>query len=317
MDYIEILKKSALYIWKHKFLWLLGFLITSGSVAGSGNYSYGTEDFDNNIEKIENSKDVVIDTLFGADAKVSSVGKVMGDSINSTVADNMWLWIFLAAFFVVLVLIGIYLKVTAKGAIIWAIDAIDKKKDVNLKKSWIAGHRYFFRMLSLIIIIFLIVAIPFLVLSIPVAVFAIFDLTILAVILGIVFSLVFLVYAIYLALILPYSERYLVLRNDRAMKSISNCRKLFSKKWGEILIMYLLMFVMYMVVASVVMMVALVAMLPLIVVGIALLLFGPIIIAIYIGLIVLIIFLISLVVTGIINSYFSSVITLTFKELVK
>jgi hypothetical protein len=47
MDYAEILKRAAQIVWRHKFLWALGFLVALGSGGGGGGNSSGwQESFD-------------------------------------------------------------------------------------------------------------------------------------------------------------------------------------------------------------------------------------------------------------------------------
>ncbi|MCK5346886.1 MAG: hypothetical protein KAR20_25935, partial [Candidatus Heimdallarchaeota archaeon] len=175
MDYLKILKKSAIYVWRFKFLWLLGILTASGSFFGGSNYSTAPSSIPNDLKKLNNLGDETAIGIFNtASAEVHSVGKVLGESIGPSSMGNLWLWLIVAFFLLLLVLLAIYLNVVAKSAIVWAIDSIDKKEDTTLKKSWKVGHKLFWRRLSLDIIFALLVLLPLMVLSVPVVVMAIF-----------------------------------------------------------------------------------------------------------------------------------------------
>ncbi len=319
MDYLKILKRSANYVWKFKFLWLLGILTASGSFFGGGsNYSYAPDSLPKELEELNILGDETARNIFNiAEAEVSSVGKVIGDSIGPSMVSSIWLWLILVFLVLVFIVIGIYLNVAAKSAIVFAIDSIDQDKKTTLKSSWKLGHKYFWRRLSLDIIYALLILLPLMVLSIPVVVMVIFNLTTLAIIFGILFGIIFAVYAVYLAILLPYSERYLVLKNHRALVSIKEAKGLFTKNWGEILIMYAIVYVANMLLMLAFVFALIIVAVPLFLIGLGLWYIHPVVMTIYAIMIVFILFIIFVVVGGMINAFYSSTITLTYRELVK
>ena len=317
MDYQKILKKSLVYSWKYKFLWILGVLTASGSYYSGGNYTFSPDAVPESWPEIKGIGDFTSKIFNVASAKVNSLGQVLGESIGPNAVGNIWIWMVLAMITLVILVIIIYLNVTARGAIIWAVDDLDKNDQSSLKTSWKAGHRYFWRMFSLVVISVLVYGVPLLVLMIPVIILAVYEMLIMSVVLGLLFGLIYFAYVVFLSLIIPYAERFLILKNFRAMNSIYEGKKLLGTSWKEIVIMLILIFVSKMLagigIAIAIILAALIAV-PL---GMALSYLSPIILPFYIGTMLLVLFVFGLVVTGFINSFASSAVTLTFKELKK
>ncbi|OGD63956.1 hypothetical protein A2215_01285 [Candidatus Berkelbacteria bacterium RIFOXYA2_FULL_43_10] len=318
MDYIQILKKSWELIKKNKFLWFLGFLSAGASSAGSGNYySYGDSDYQDKFKEIQNGDNIALlkDILGTVKAQVSPASKVLGESIGPGAFDNFWLWLALAIGVLILIIALIYVAITEKSAIIWAVSELGQNKVATLGASWKAGHRYFWRRLSLAVVVFFILFLPLMVLSIPVTLLAIFNQVILAVIVGIVFGLAYIVYAIYINLFIPYSERYLVLGNVSATKALSESKKLFGLKWGEIVLVYLIIFGIRTVFTLAMFLALFSAMLTLILPSYLLILLNSILGGAYIAIFVIAILVSLVVLSSALNAYASSCVTLAYERI--
>lgn len=318
MDYIKVLKKSWELTRKHKFLWFLGLLSAGASSAGSGNsYDFSGSDYQDKIKEIDNIGDsVAFNTLItNVKAEVSPISKVLGESIGPGAFGNFWLWLALAIGFLILVIALIYVVITAKSAIIWAVSELGQDKVATLKSSWGAGHKYFWRRLSMAILVFFLLVIPFMILAIPVALLAIFDMTILAVIVGIVFGLAYIAYSIYINLFIPYSERALVLENLSATESLRRGKSLFGEKWGEIVLMYLIIFGISLVVLSVIFFALFSVVLTLALPSYLLVLLQGFVGGIYIALFALAILAALVVASSALNAFTSSCVTLAYEEI--
>jgi hypothetical protein len=318
MDYIEVLKKSWSFIKKYKYLWLLGIL--SGG-AGSGNfnsaYQYGGGNSTNEIQNIGNGDNIAAlgSYVHGARAEVSSVSKVLGESIGPGALGNPWLWLAIAIVILIVVLGLIYLSITAKSAIVWSVAKLDKDNVATLKDSWRAGHKIFWRRLSLAILMFAVVFIPLTVLAIPIVTLAIFEIIIPAVILGLIFGLVFIIYLIYLSLIFPYSERLLVVGKMPAVKSLYGAKSLFGKSWREIVLMYLIIFGIRLVAMMAIAIAVVTSIIILIIPTLIVYQINHITSYVLGGIFVLIIVLAMMIISGVLNAYSSSCVTLTYNRI--
>jgi hypothetical protein len=317
MDYLGVIKKSWEYVARYKYLWLLGILSGGFSFNTGSSYQYNGGDSSDKIQNITSGDTTaLLNTMQNsAKAEVTSVGKALGESIGPGAFENVWIWIAIAFVVLLVLLLCIYLSITAKSAIVWSLSELDGGREVTLKDSWRSGHKLFWRRLSLAIIMSALIIIPLAVLAIPVVTLAIFEVVIPAIILGLIFGLVFIVYVIYLALIFPYSERLLVINKLSAIKSLYGAKDLFAKKWREIVVMYLIVFGISLA-AMIAVAIALFSVI--IILGM------PVLIVYFIskiasfalgGLFVLAILVAMLVISGALNAFTSSCVTLTYNRI--
>lgn len=226
MNYSEILKKSWNYIIKYKYLWFLGILAGNtigGTFYNGSSYQFEQPDLDNikNYNPIESTGEVVR-------ANVDSAGKVLGESVSNALSEDpvIIITIVLVVFF--LVVLAIYLSLTSKGALVFSIDRAEEGKKIDLKSTWLLGQRFFWRRFSFALLVFFLMLVPLLVLSIPVTILAVYELVIPTIVLGLLLLLVFMAYAIYLSLLIPYSERALYLNKKSAYDSLIAGYKTFN-----------------------------------------------------------------------------------------
>lgn len=240
MNHLKILKESYGLVIKHKYLWFLGLLLGTSSGMNLYNYSGDNSNFFKQNGSNENIASLV-------SANVKDAGQVLGDKISVGMSNTEW--VIIAFCVLILIIVLIYLSVTAKGATTWAISKLHGGAKFGLSDAWKMGHKYFWRRLSFDIITGASILIIMSILALPVIVLAIFELIVPAVILGILFGLAFLAFVIYLSLFLPYSERILFLENKKTFPAILGGFKLFNKNWVNLLLMYLILFAIGMAVA--------------------------------------------------------------------
>ncbi|MFA7243806.1 MAG: hypothetical protein WC080_00755 [Patescibacteria group bacterium] len=315
INFESIIKRSFNLIKKYKYLWFLGLL--------SGGFSFGSNQinylFDNNAQPdYQRLKELVpnngtIASL--ARAEVKDAGKALVDSMGPQIFDSIYIWVGIMILAIVLVAALIYISLASRGALIRAIPKLDDGKDLRLKDSWLLGHKLFWRRLSLSVIWFFIIILPFLVLLIPIIMLLIYEMKTLAIVFGILFGLVFIFYTIYLALIFPVVERALFLENLPADKAIAVGRKYFNKNWQHFVLSYLIVFGFCIGLGIAIAIVT--TLLGLFVVGIGYLLY---IVAHFLGIAFWIIFgcaalVVFLIISGITSGFFSSILTLTYKDL--
>lgn len=314
MDYQKLIKKSLKYSWNNKFLWLLGILTASGGYYNSTDYQFGNDQIPNDFKDLKGVENFTIRDIFvNASESVRSIPKFFGASMDYL----SWAIPVILIILILLLVIAIYLNITSKSAILWAVDEIDEGKSVGLKDSWKIGHRFFWRRLSLGLIYALLIFVPLLVLSIPLIILAIYEFLIPTILLSVIFGLVLMVYFIYLALFMPYAERFLVLSNKKVMQSIMRGREILTKKWREIIIIYLLVFaarIIAMLAVGIVLVVLALMAAPL---GIIIFKISSVMLLVYISFLTFIFILLAIIFSGFVASFNSSLVTLTYKTINK
>lgn len=310
IDFVEIIKKSFRYIWKYKYLWLLGLLAGGGGMGfQNSGYTMSGTDFNNlkDFEPFKNSGDVSIQNIG------SMSGRVLGvdSGINTTI------WLVLAITALALAVLFIYLSISARGAIVSSVAQIDSGKDLSFSQAWRRGYRYFWRILLLSILFGLIIFIPVLVLGGIIVGLILLKLTVTAIILGLLFLLVFIAFAIYLSLIIPYSERILILENVSSLKSIAEGLKFFNRNWKNAILMYLILMALN-IGAGITLVIGFgTIMVVLVLIGLLFYAINTVLLWIFGFLAGLAVLGLLLLASGIIQSYNSTAFTLTYREIKK
>lgn len=233
MNHLKILKESYSLVLKHKYLWFLGLFLGGG--IGSNFLTYTNN---NNSGGIKRDSSGNIASLVSANVK--DVGQVLGDKISAGMSNVEW--VIAAIFILLLIVILIYLYITARGATTWAIAKIHSGVKFGLGDAWKMGRKCFWRRLSFDIITGASVLVIMSILATPVILLAIFELVVPAIVLGILFGLAFFAFVFYLSLFLPYSERILFLENKKTFPALLEGFRLFNKNWVNLLLMYLIIF---------------------------------------------------------------------------
>lgn len=307
IDFIKILKKAYSYIVKYKYLWLLGLLAGGGIGTGNSGYSASSSDY-NQWKNWDSTKHLNNETINSL--KVAG-GKVLGADTGFSSAG----WIIVAIFILALAIVAIYLSVTAHGAIISSVNKIDSGEDSNLSKAWRDGHKYFWKVFSFLIFSALLIVLPLIILGSVVLGFVLLHFNVTAIVFGILFFLVFIAYAIYLSLIIPYAERILILENLSPYQSLVAGYKYFNKNWKNIVLMYLLLIAVNLA-ASIALILGLgIIVMILVSIGLLFYIINVILVWIYAAIAGLAIIVLLAVAAGIIQSYYSTAVTLTYKEI--
>lgn len=309
IDFVGIIKKSFRYIFKYKYLWFLGLLAGSEMSFGNSGYTMSSSDINNfkDLEPFKNSGDVSLHNI----GSVS--GKVLG--IDSGISTSIWLALSIAI--LALIILFIYLSVTARGAIVSSVDKIDSGEDLNFSQAWRGGYKYFWRIFLLSILLCLIIFIPVLVLGGIIVGLVLLKLNITAIILGILFLLVFIAFVIYFSLIVPYAERILILENISPLKSVASGIKFFNKNWKNALLMYLILIALN-IGAGIALAIGLgTIVIVLILIGLLFYAINIILFWIFVVLASLAVLVVLLIATGIIQSYNSTAFTITYREIKK
>lgn len=306
IKYFKILKESFILVFKHKYLWFLGLFLGGGIGSNIANIpsSWNSDGYDNKYSGNLPS------TVY---ANVKDAGQVLGESVKANISNTEWL--FVTTLIILLIIALIYVNVTAKGAATWAIVKLQSGTKFDLKDAWDMGQKFFWRRLSYDVIICASMIVIIAILAIPIITLAIFELTIPATILGILFGLAFVAFVVYLSLFLPYSERVLFLEDKKNFQAIFGGFKLFNKNWPNLVLMYLILFGINIGVAVVLVLAVLV--LGLIAFGIGAGFYFINHVAGYVigGTIGLAILAALIIIGGALNSFYWSAITLTYKEI--
>lgn len=310
IDFVAIIKKAFHFVLKYKYLWLFG-LLAGGSGAGFNNSGYTMSGTDmeklKDLNPLKNSGDVSLQNIG------SVGGKIMGVESGTNIAT----WIVLAVVILALVILCIYLSVTARGAIVLSVDKIDSGQDLNCWQAWRGGYKYFWKIFLLSIIFGLIIFIPILVLGGIIAGLAFLKLTVTAIVLGLLFLLIFIIFVVYLSLIIPYSERILIIENISLTESVLGGVKFFNKNWKNAVLMYLILAALN-IGASIALAIGLgTVIIVLVLIGLLFYAINIVLVWIYGVLAGLLIIALLLTATGMIQSYYSTTITLTYREIKK
>jgi hypothetical protein len=223
LNYLEIVQQAWDIIWKHKWLWLFGFIAALGS--GGGNFS-------NSLQYSSNS------------GNTSSAGANFSHFMST-----YWVVIvLLALLLVVFSLVAMVFSIIANGALIGSAKGADAGEPVGLGIGWRVGLKYFWRLLGLNIVVILIILVPIVVLALGAVVVTLLSNAsgsgsawICLVPLGLLCLLVVVVVAILLGISSNYAMRYIVIDGAGVIDSLRRGFALFRLRWADTVLMYLLL----------------------------------------------------------------------------
>jgi hypothetical protein len=224
LDYIDVIKQAWQIIWKHKWLWLFGFIAALGS--GGGNFS-------NSLQYSSNS------------GNTSSAGA----NVSQFMSTYLVVIILLALLFLVIGLVLMVFSIIANGALIGSAIGADAGETVGLGIGWRVGLKYFWRLLGLNLLIGLVVLV---LVAIPVAI------GVLAALIGgsgssltpalfclipiaLIYLLAFIVFVILLGISANYAMRYIVIDGAGVIDGLKKGFALFRLRWADTVLMYLLL----------------------------------------------------------------------------
>lgn len=296
MDYFGILKKAYQIALKHRYLWIFGIL-AGGIGAGWSSFNFsGDSDL---MNKYINS---------------STFNGVSPEKFWST----YWNLIIIVGGLILLVgLVFFILSIISRGAILGSVEAIEKGEKNNFRLGFAFGWRKFWRTLGVGLSIFLIILLLLIILILPIVLFVLAKIYTLAIIYGIIIFLFCLLPWLFIGVMSPYIQRMVVLGNRPVWETIFSSWQFFHKHWQNILVMYLLLMVAGFVAGMGILLVLLVVGGLLFGIGFALFLASQAIFWMYVAVFGFAFLIFMLILGGIINSFYSVVLTLTYLELVK
>ncbi|MFA5867439.1 MAG: hypothetical protein WC891_05695 [Actinomycetota bacterium] len=227
LDFFDVIKRAWQITWKHKFLWVFGFLIALG--AGGSNFSNSTNYSFNGNE--------------GSSVSTGAAG----------FAEAYLVVILIIA--AVLMLIGLViwiLSIIATGGLVGAAAKIERGETTSLKDGFKIGAKNFWRVFGLNIIVGLIIFCLVIVVIVPLIIIivvmassgnngsgAVAGLICLIPVFILAIFLIALVAAV-LSLIAIYATRYIVLEKGRVFASLSNGWHLMRRRFAATFLMFLL-----------------------------------------------------------------------------
>jgi len=288
-SYRILLKQAWDTIWTHKYLWFLGLFATLAASGGSWEYRLLTDNLNQGL----------VDGSYSRLSGILAVGELLKNFclgiINLFHYDfltilNALSLLILAA---VLLIFFIWLAIVCQAALVSEVKKIgnSKKKDLKLsiRDSLTEGHRHFWAVLSLNLLIKILVSFFFFLISLPLLFMVIEDTSTLTAIYTILF-VIFIPLAMGLSLMLKYAIAYEVLDNKSLIVSLENGGKLFGKNWLISLEMAVILFIINFFASGLILVILSLFLLPLLLLGLMLKLTWLVILMILLAIVVIVVF---------------------------
>ncbi len=267
-SYRLILKQALQITLKYKYLWLFGLFAALTTAGGSWEYNLLTQGFGKNL--IDNS-------YLQLEKILSSLDLVVNFGNGLIVLLTSDIWNILNALTLIM-LIGllffcfIWLSISSQGALINALKKILKGKQktqlISYRENITVGHKNFWPVLMMNILIKFLITFSFFIISIPLLLLALKDSTALASVYIILFVL-FVPLATGFSLMMKYAISYQIFEDYGFFKSIEKAYKLFKKNWLISLEMAVILFLISFAAALVFALAASIILLPLFITGLA------------------------------------------------
>lgn len=313
LNFDSILKRSYNLIIKFKFLWLLGILTAASS--GFSGSSYSSSDWFNKFDS--NSSDQSFNLQNNFFSKISEGGKVLGTSTADKLTSLNSLTLTIMVILIIFLIICIYLRVTAAGAIVKSVYALDEGTNTTLASSWRFGHKYFWRRFGFGLIMAFLALTPIFITVFIACLISLLHIIALTILVSVIFGLISLASIIYLSLISPYAERILFIKGKDIFTSIENGFRFFNKNWIDIVLVYLIN-IAFGIIYGIAAMIAMLFCIGIFLLPVILIYTASQVLAICFGLIVLLaIFIVLLIFSGGFQAFKSSNLTLAYKDLDK
>ncbi len=255
--------------WKHKFLWFFGLF--SSLLAAGGSIEYKI--LDQNV-----SQGLINGSLLGAGSFAQAIYLIKNfclGFINLFSYDFVTILSTITVILLCLVLTItlIWLAVSSQAALVISVKKIlanNKKKDniLTVRNSLSAGHKKFWPVLGLNIIIKIAANAIIFIISLPL-IFLVLKDSSLFVFVYVILFVIFLPIAISLSLMLKYAIAYSVLENDNFINSIEKGWKLFIKNWLISVEMAIILFIINFFASLVILLAITILFFPLFLVGIS------------------------------------------------
>lgn len=224
MDYFGIIKKAYRITTKNRFLWIFGILM-----AGAG----GATAFNPGFNIPGSPDSTTLNQTLTSTQFTQKIADFWAQFGQMVIFGGLVLLLICMIFFI--------LSIISQGALIGAVDKIDKGEKADFKVGFRLGAKNFWRVWGVAIVYLMLVLASLCVLVIPTSLLVIAGSYALAIGWGILAFFVCLFFWILVALIAPYSTIVVVLEKLSVWDSIRESLHLFRHKWPAIIIMYLLL----------------------------------------------------------------------------
>ena len=211
ISYRKILRQAFDIVWRHKWLWVLGFLVSGFGGQGVDN----PRDNNTNLE-------------------VRATWQKALDWVSTHILEVA----LLSAAVLLLVLLFLYISSWAKAGLIYGVDKITEKQEVNLRLSFRMGRKYVWRIIGLSVASLCVILLTLVLIGVPVGYLMYWKLqgAILMLVLGV---LIFLVLIGILAFTVFFAQIFIVLGNQSLQNSIHSGFNLFVKNWRKSILLAL------------------------------------------------------------------------------
>lgn len=229
-SYRHLLKQAWQITWKHKYLWFFGLFAALTAAGGSWEYNLINQGLNQNI--IDGSY-LQLEKMISIFDLVMNFFKSLFNLILSDIwgALNALTLIIISGIFI---FFAIWLGISSQGALINYLKKVLKgkkiTKDFSYREHITVGHKNFWPILAMNILIKFLISFSFLIISLPLLLLALNDFDLLATIYIILF-VIFVPLATSFALMMKYAISYQIFEEGGFMKSISKAYKLFRKNW--------------------------------------------------------------------------------------
>lgn len=267
-SYRLILKQALQITLKYKYLWLFGLFAALTAAGGSWEYNLLTQGFGKNVidssylqlEKILSNLELIVNFGNGLIVLITSDIWSMLNALTLILLTGLLLFCF------------IWLSISSQGALINALKKILKGKQktqlISYRENITVGHKNFWPVLMMNILIKFLITFSFFIISIPLLLLALKDSSALVFVYIILFVL-FVPLATGFSLMMKYAISYQIFEGYGFFKSIEKAYELFKKNWLISLEMAVIIFLISFAAALVFALAASIVLLPLFITGLA------------------------------------------------
>lgn len=268
-SYRSLLKQAWSISWRHKYLWFFGLFASLTAASGSIEYQVVTQNLNQNL--IDGSYHHLANLLaIGELVKSLCLGFVTLFQYNIVVILNTLSLLLIS---LTLLVVFIWLAMSSQAALIDNVKKLlnPKKKTLDLspRNGLTVGHKHFWPVLGLNILIQILVNAAFFFISLPLLFMVLGDASALVAAYTILF-VVFLPVAVSLSLMIKYAIAYQVLEDEPLISALEKGWKLFWKNWLISLEMAIMLFVVNFLVGLAALLAMSLILLPLLLLGLLL-----------------------------------------------
>lgn len=253
MDYGQLISRAWYYTKRYRFLWWLGLLamFTEGGSFGSNFGNLGNLPSSSTPNNTPTPVPNTSTTSF-----IQRIPRVLGTSTTDPLANAFdyihqfiilnWVFLLIIFFLSIIVVFGVlYISYSAKAGLILSVDTLEKSEQpLGFRPAYRAGRHFAWRLFGLNMLIGLIIFLMLLVFAAPTLILLTINQStitvIIAVLIGLIALIAFVIGIIYFSLVVKLAERILVLHDSRIVKSLEDGRVLFRHQRSHVLITWLI-----------------------------------------------------------------------------